>query len=216
MLGPPTTPATRSSIPSAPGADKTDIPVCRFLPWIGVGARSLHDSEAASARSTSTTPGPPRSLAHRAGEGGRPPLRPPAPLGRLSPPDLHDARRRHRRPQPRQRLPRPQGRRTPGRPDAADHLRQRAAIHRQGLQGVHPRLRHDPRNATLPDHPQSNGKIERWHKTLKGDCIRVLTPLSLDDARRIVADYVEHYNTVRLHSAIGYVTPALSRCPWFH
>jgi len=60
---------------------------------------------------------------------------------------------------------------------------------------------------TSPYYPQSNGKIERWHKTLKGDCIRVLTPLSLDDARRIVADYVVHYNTVRLHSAIGYVTP---------
>ena len=29
----------------------------------------------------------------------------------------------------------------------------------------------------------------------------------MDDARRIVARYVEHYNTVRLHSAIGYVTP---------
>jgi putative transposase len=60
---------------------------------------------------------------------------------------------------------------------------------------------------TSPYYPQSNGKVERWHKTLKGDCIRVLTPLSLDDARRIVADYVVHYNTVRLHSAIGYVTP---------
>ena len=35
----------------------------------------------------------------------------------------------------------------------------------------------------------------------------MLTPLSLDDARRIVADYVVHYDTVRLHSAIGYVTP---------
>jgi len=52
-----------------------------------------------------------------------------------------------------------------------------------------------------------NGKIERWHKTLKGDCIRVLTPLSLDDTRRIVVDYVMHYNAVRLHSAIGYITP---------
>lgn len=58
-----------------------------------------------------------------------------------------------------------------------------------------------------PYYPQSNGKIERWHKTLKGDCIRVKTPLSLDDARRIVAEYVAHYNEVRLHSAIGYVTP---------
>jgi putative transposase len=60
---------------------------------------------------------------------------------------------------------------------------------------------------TSPYYPQSNGKIERWHKTLKGDCIRVNVPLSLEDARRIVADYVIHYNTVRLHSAIGYVTP---------
>ena len=60
---------------------------------------------------------------------------------------------------------------------------------------------------TSPYYPQSNGKIERWHKTLKGDCIRVLVPLSLDDARRIVADYVLHYNNVRLHSAIGYITP---------
>ena len=34
------------------------------------------------------------------------------------------------------------------------------------------------------------------------------TPLSLEDARRIVARYVEHYNHVRLHSAIGYIAPA--------
>jgi putative transposase len=60
---------------------------------------------------------------------------------------------------------------------------------------------------TSPYYPQSNGKIERWHKTLKGDCIRVLVPLSLEDARRIVADYVAHYNDIRLHSAIGYLTP---------
>jgi transposase InsO family protein len=56
--------------------------------------------------------------------------------------------------------------------------------------------------------PQSNGKIERWFKTLKGECIRVKTPLSLDDARRLVAEFVAHDNTVRLHSAIGYATPA--------
>jgi len=60
---------------------------------------------------------------------------------------------------------------------------------------------------TSPYYPQSNGKKERWYKTLKGECIRVLTPLSLEDARRIVADYVAHYNRVRLHSAIGYVAP---------
>ena len=60
---------------------------------------------------------------------------------------------------------------------------------------------------TSPFYPQSNGKIERWHGTIKRECIRPGTPLSLDDARRLVAGYVEHYNTVRLHSAIGYVAP---------
>jgi putative transposase len=61
---------------------------------------------------------------------------------------------------------------------------------------------------TSPYYPQSNGKIERWHKTLKGECIRVKTPLSQDDARRLVTEFVAHYNEVRLHSAIGYVAPA--------
>jgi transposase InsO family protein len=60
---------------------------------------------------------------------------------------------------------------------------------------------------TSPYYPQSNGKIERFHKTIKGDCIRTETPLCLEDARRVVTRYVEHYNTVRLHSAIGYITP---------
>jgi transposase InsO family protein len=61
---------------------------------------------------------------------------------------------------------------------------------------------------TSPYYPQSNGKLERFHKTLKGECIRPKTPLSLDDARRLVAEYVTHYNTSRLHSSIGFVAPA--------
>lgn len=60
---------------------------------------------------------------------------------------------------------------------------------------------------TSPYYPQSNGKIERWHKSLKKECIRPGTPLSLDDARSLVEGYVAHYNTKRLHSAIGYVAP---------
>ena len=60
---------------------------------------------------------------------------------------------------------------------------------------------------TSPYYPQSNGKIERWHKTVKGDCIRTKIPLSLDEARRIVADYITYYNELRLHSAVGYITP---------
>ena len=61
---------------------------------------------------------------------------------------------------------------------------------------------------TSPYYPQSNGKLERWHGTLKQDCLRPNVPLSLAEARRLVAQFVEHYNHSRLHSAIGYVTPA--------
>ncbi|MGB2809523.1 MAG: IS3 family transposase [Sedimentisphaerales bacterium] len=60
---------------------------------------------------------------------------------------------------------------------------------------------------TSPYYPQSNGKLERWHGTLKTECIRPGTPLSLDDARRIVGRYVRDYNTQRLHSAIDYIAP---------
>lgn len=60
---------------------------------------------------------------------------------------------------------------------------------------------------TSPHYPESNGKIERWHGTLKRDCIRQKTPLSLDQAKEVVGEFIQHYNTVRLHSAIGYVTP---------
>ena len=50
---------------------------------------------------------------------------------------------------------------------------------------------------TSPFYPQS----------LKEECIRPGTPLSLDDARRLVSGYVDHYNNVRLNSATGYITP---------
>ena len=61
---------------------------------------------------------------------------------------------------------------------------------------------------TRPYYPQSNGKIERWHGSLKRECIRPSCPASVEEARRRVAAFVAHYNQVRLHSAIGYVTPA--------
>lgn len=60
---------------------------------------------------------------------------------------------------------------------------------------------------TSPYYPQSNGKVERWNGTLKRECVRPKVPLDLEDARRIVSQYVMHYNEVRLHSAIGYVAP---------
>ncbi len=60
---------------------------------------------------------------------------------------------------------------------------------------------------TSPYYPQSNGKLERWHKSLKSECIRPGTPLTPEEARRLIQRYVDHYNTERLHSAIGFVTP---------
>ena len=65
---------------------------------------------------------------------------------------------------------------------------------------------------TSPYYPQSNGKIERWHRSIKSECIRPGTPLSVEDAIRLVEGYVRHYNEVRLHSAIGYVTPLAKMC----
>jgi len=60
---------------------------------------------------------------------------------------------------------------------------------------------------TSPYYPQSNGKQERMQGTVKRECIREKCPRTLEEARRFVAQYVDHYNTRRLHSAIGYVTP---------
>lgn len=61
---------------------------------------------------------------------------------------------------------------------------------------------------TSPYYPQSNGKLERFHGSLKQECIRPTCPATKEDAERRVHEFVEHYNHVRLHSAIDYVTPA--------
>lgn len=60
---------------------------------------------------------------------------------------------------------------------------------------------------TSPNYPQSNGKLERYHRTIKSDALRVKSPSSLEQARHVIDEFVTHYNAVRLHSAIGFVTP---------
>lgn len=60
---------------------------------------------------------------------------------------------------------------------------------------------------TSPYYPQSNGKIERYHRSLKSECIQKSCLLSLDDGCRLLSLYVHHYNCERLHSAIGYISP---------
>ena len=56
-------------------------------------------------------------------------------------------------------------------------------------------------------YPQSNGKIERFHGTIKSEAIRKQSYLSINDARRQIDGYIKIYNEERLHSAIGYLTP---------
>ena len=54
---------------------------------------------------------------------------------------------------------------------------------------------------------QSNGKLERFHGTIKSEEIRRNSYYNLSDARRKIAKYIDYYNTRRLHSAIYYLTP---------
>ena len=67
---------------------------------------------------------------------------------------------------------------------------------------------------TAPNHPQSNGKIERFHKTLRNECLRriesaalLFFPSGKKEAVKDMKEFVEYYNNVRLHSAIDYITP---------
>ena len=57
-----------------------------------------------------------------------------------------------------------------------------------------------------PFHPQTNGKIERYHRTLKGGINRVPyeMPSELKDAIRA---FIEYYNYRRYHEGLGNVTP---------
>ena len=60
---------------------------------------------------------------------------------------------------------------------------------------------------TSSSYPQSNGKIERFHRSLEEECLRTTSMLNLKDARLQVERYVDHYNHIRLHSSLFYLRP---------
>ena len=62
-------------------------------------------------------------------------------------------------------------------------------------------------SAARPPHPQTRGKIERWHQTMKN---RILLE-NYDLPRALeaeIAEFVEQYNHQRYHESLSNLTPA--------
>jgi transposase InsO family protein len=60
---------------------------------------------------------------------------------------------------------------------------------------------------TSANHPQSNGKLERFNRTLKTEHVRRSAYLNYQDACTRMSDWIAYYNSELLHSAIWYLTP---------
>ena len=56
-------------------------------------------------------------------------------------------------------------------------------------------------------YPPANGKIERFHKTINEEHFRKTSMINIEDARKQIDEYIEFYNTKRLHSSLYYLTP---------
>jgi len=67
-------------------------------------------------------------------------------------------------------------------------------------EGVHSRIR--------VGHPKSHGKIERFPKTLKSECVRAQALGRFKEAKTLIETYVHEYNNERFHWALIDLTPA--------
>ena len=74
--------------------------------------------------------------------------------------------------------------------DLAEYLREHEIGHTRGR----------------PYHPMTQGKIERYHRSMK-NVVRLENHYSPWELERAIARFVEYYNHERLHEAIGNVTP---------
>jgi putative transposase len=62
-----------------------------------------------------------------------------------------------------------------------------------------------------PFHPQTQGKIERWHQTMKNRVLLENYYLPGDLEQQIKA-FVEYYNNHLYHESLGNITPADVYC----
>ncbi len=60
---------------------------------------------------------------------------------------------------------------------------------------------------TSVNHPQSNGKLERFHGTIKSEAIRDMPKFTLEQMKKEVEEWIRFYNYERLHSSLDYVSP---------
>ena len=63
-----------------------------------------------------------------------------------------------------------------------------------------------PHTRGKPYHPMTQGKIERWHRTLK-DRILLNNYYLPEDLERQIDAFVRHYNTNRYHESLNNLTP---------
>lgn len=56
-------------------------------------------------------------------------------------------------------------------------------------------------------HPQTQGKIERFHRTMKQELLNHISISNIDDAEVQFGDWREKYNNIRPHEALGMKTP---------
>ena len=58
-----------------------------------------------------------------------------------------------------------------------------------------------------PYHPMTQGKIERWHRSMK-NVVKLQHYYSPAELEQAIAVWVEYYNNQRYHEALDNVTPA--------
>jgi len=75
-----------------------------------------------------------------------------------------------------------------------------------GLMAEFLRAQHIRHIRTAPHHPQTTGKAERYHRTLKDEVTLVVHP-SPEELRAAIAQFVDWCNRLRLHEALKNVTP---------